>query len=288
MESAMTTAQPSTGPRCIDVGINNATPLANAIEDLYEGSLDVLVVRGALPSAPLAGVADSFERGELAPAWTRPNAVMPAEDIQVLGTAATPTYSSPQGPSLDAYLGNAGWYGTAPLFGDTFDPTAEIGRALSRFSGGRPVKILQSVDRRSFAPFTVRRLTHGKGIGLHHDLHLSLRMFEDVAPQLDTRTLISYVFTLQGPEAGGELVVYNLSPATPDPPKMPNGFSWDLSAVEARFGSEKIATRAGDLFLFASARCLHRVAPVAGSRARVTMGGFLALNKGRSDVLYWS
>jgi hypothetical protein len=69
---------------------------------------------------------------------------------------------------------------------------------------------------------------------------------------------------------------------------MPNGFQWDLAAVEARFDSAKVQTAAGDLFLFASARCLHRVAPVSGPRARVTMGGFLALDRTHERVLYWS
>lgn len=284
----MTSNQPTAGPRCIDVAADDAAPLANGIENLYDGLADILVVRGAVPAGPLAAAAAAFDRGELAPAWTRPNAVMPAEDIQVLGTAATPTYSTPRGPTLDAYLGDADWYGKAQLFEESFDAIAEIRRTLSRFSGGRSVELLETPDHRSFAPFTVRRLTEGKGIGLHHDLHLSLQMFAGVAPTLDTTTLVSYVVTLQGPEAGGELVVYDVSPDTPNPPKMPNGFSWDLSAVEARFGSTKVATRAGDLFLFASARCLHRVAPVAGARARVTMGGFLALSKSRDHVAYWS
>jgi hypothetical protein len=42
------------------------------------------------------------------------------------------------------------------------------------------------------------------------------------------------------------------------------------------------------LFLFASARLLHRVSPVDGPQARFTMGGFLALDKARERVLYWS
>jgi hypothetical protein len=134
----------------------------------------------------------------------------------------------------------------------------------------------------------VRRLTEGKGIGLHHDLHTSLAMFRDIAPTLDTSTLISWVFTLQGPDGGGELCVYKAPPDTPNPPKLANGFSWDLPGVEARYESVKVKTDAGDLFLFASARCLHRVSPVEGPRARFTMGGFLALSASRDRVFFWS
>ena len=42
------------------------------------------------------------------------------------------------------------------------------------------------------------------------------------------------------------------------------------------------------VFFFPSARLLHRVAPVAGPRARITLGGFLALDRDRERVLYWS
>lgn len=274
--------------RLLDQAADDVTPVSNAIEDLYEDALDVAVVRGSWPPHLLSRVSTMLEAGDPGVVWNRPNAAMPPEDIQVLGTAATPTYSTPTGPTLDAYLEDANWYDRARLFGQDFDPTDAVAAALSRHSGGRPVELLEAPGHRSFSPFTVRRLGEGKGIGLHHDLHTSLAMFKDVAPSLDTTTLVSYVFTLQGPDDGGELCVYNCSPATPNPPKMPNGFMWDLAGVEARFGSVHVKTGAGDLFLFASARLLHRVAPVRGPRARLTLGGFLALDKSRQRVLFWS
>ncbi len=275
-------------PRLADAPAQDTQSLSNAIEDMYEDSRDVVVVRHAWEPSGFSAVAGSLDRGDAAAEWNRPNAAMPPEDIQVLGTAATPTYSTPRGPTLDAYLADADWYDRTPVFGRDFDPTAAVASALARHSGGRPVDVLHAPGGRRFSPFTVRRLGEGKGIGLHHDLHMSLGMFEDVAPALDRKTLISYVFTLQGPDAGGELCVYDCPPDTPNPPKMPNGFMWDLAGVEARYGSVKIDTGAGDLFFFPSARLLHRVAPVAGARARITLGGFLALDTNRERVLYWS
>jgi len=275
-------------PRLADAPADDAHSLSNAIEEMYEDSRDVVVIRRAWEPSGFSDVTGSLDRGDAVPAWNRPNAAMPPEDIQVLGTAATPTYSTPRGPSLDAYLADADWYDRTPLFGRDFDPAAAIASALARHSGGRPVDVLQAPGGRRFSPFTVRRLGEGKGIGLHHDLHMSLGMFQDVAPALDRKTLVSYVFTLQGPDAGGELCVYDCAPDTPNPPMMPNGFMWDLAGVEERYGSVKLDTAAGDLFFFPSARLLHRVAPVAGPRARLTLGGFLALDRTRERVLYWS
>lgn len=279
---------PGPAPLCVDAPARHAPALANAIEQMYDGTLDVAVARDAWPEAQLADVAATLDAGGRDPGWNRPNAVMPPEDIQVLGTAATPTYSTPTGPTLDRYMEDAGWYDRSPIFGTALDPTAAVARALASFSGGRPVEVLHTPDGRRFSPFTVRRLVAGKGIGLHHDLHTSLEMFKEVAPGLDRRTLVSYVFTLQGPEAGGELCVYNCPPDVADPPKMPNGFAWDLAGVERRFGSVTVKTDTGDLFLFASARLLHRVAPIVGPRARFTLGGFLALDARRERVLFWS
>ena len=48
------------------------------------------------------------------------------------------------------------------------------------------------------------------------------------------------------------------------------------------------ATEIGDLFLLASGRCMHRVNRIAGPKARVTMGGFLALTTDWQRAFYWS
>ena len=106
--SHMTTSSPARPPLSIDTPARDAAALSNAVEDLYERRLDVAVVRQAWGDASLAEVAASLDGGTRDPGWNRPNAMMPPEDIQVLGTAATPTYSSPAGPTLDRYLEDAG------------------------------------------------------------------------------------------------------------------------------------------------------------------------------------
>lgn len=266
--------------------------MADAILQMYDDQLDVLIVRNALPAAPLAAVGDQLDREDHNPGWARPNEKMPVEDIQILGTdtPATPTYQSPGGATLDAYLESAERHGSEAqdVFAPGFEATAKVTELLGRFAGGRPVTIAHAADGRSYVPFTVRRLTNGKQIGLHHDYHYPMALYNELAPTLDTRTLISYVALLRRPDAGGELCVYAVTPDTPDPPKMPNGFSWDLAAVEQRFDSARFTLDVGDFFLLASGRCLHRVAPIAGPRARVTLGGFLALGKDRDRVYYWS
>ena len=278
--------------RSIDIDAADAGRAARGIEDLYDDTLDVIVIRRAFPREPLEAAGELLDRTDRDPGWARPNEKMPVEDIQILGThtPATPTYSAPGGASLDAYLESASSHRAEAnqAFAAGFDPVGEIERVLGQFSGGRPVELPHANDGRPYAPFTLRRLADGKQIGLHHDYHYPLDLYAELAPQVDTRTLVSWVVTLRKPTAGGELFVYGVTPETENPPKMPNGFQWDQPALEARFESASFTMEVGDLFLLASGRILHRVNRIAGAQSRVTMGGFLAMNKTRERVFYWS
>jgi hypothetical protein len=277
--------------RSIDVKAAGVTA-ADVISKMYNDELDVAVVRGAFPAAPLAAAGERLDRDDNNPGWARPNERMPVEDIQILGTdtPATPTFKAPTGASLDAYLESADKHRDEGqrVFGGEFDAARHITNLIGTFGGGRPVETAKAPDGRSFVPFTVRRLVNGKQIGLHHDYHYPLSLYDQIAPTLDTRTLISYVALMRRPDAGGELCVYAVAPDTPNPPKMPNGFMWDLEKVESGYHYQKFTLDAGDFFFLASGRCLHRIAPIQGPRARVTMGGFLALGKDRDRIYYWS
>lgn len=281
----------SHAPRCVDVPLTATAALANAIVDLYEQRTDVLVVRGALPAAQLAPIGLRLDAGhELG--WERPNERMPPEDIQLLGTdtPATPTYRCPQGPSLNDYLDSAAKHhaDADQAIGPGFDFQQHLPQLLRRFSGGRDVRVPRAVDGREYVPYTLRRLAEHKQIGIHHDRHFRLRLYEQLAEIVDTRTLVSWVITIQAPEEGGELFVYNVTPDTPNAPKLPNGFQFDLAAIEQRYGYVKLIMQAGDLFLLASGTYLHRVGRILGPRARITVGGFLALERSGEQVLYWS
>ena len=195
----------------------------------------------------------------------------------------------PRGASLDDYLSSEAKFRPSmeQVFDLSFRPAEQFQRVIGMFAGGRPVEVPVTSDQRSYLPATLRRLVHGKQIGLHHDYHYELALCKELKELLDTRTLVSFVVVLQAPDAGGELFGYGVTPDAPDAPKMPNGFSWDLVAIEKGYDSASFKCGAGDLFLLASGRCLHRVACVQGLHARIAMGGFLGLDKSRSRVLFW-
>ena len=278
--------------RAVDVQASSMDSVANGIEDLYNDAVDIIVVRNALPRAPLAAAGDELDRNDRNPGWDRPNEKMPVEDIQILGTdaLATPTFRSPGGRSLDEYLAGTAKHRdeARQAFGPAFNPAQEVERVLNQFGGGRPVQLPRSADGREYGPFTIRRLVDGTQIGPHFDYHYPLDLYSELRPQVDTSTLVSWVFIVRKPESGGELVVYNLTRDTPNPPMMPNGYQLDLPAIEERFQSVSFSPEVGDLFLLASGRCMHRVHRISGPKARVTMGGFLALTTDWQRALYWS
>jgi len=278
--------------RSLEVDRRDTAQVANAIEDMYRDALDVLIVRNALNRDVLSATGAQLDSDAGDPGWVRPNEKMPVEDLQIFGTdaPATPTYQAPRGVSLDAYLGSADKHRAQDpdVFAGGFDATAEIQKVLGLFSGGRPVQVAKASDGRHWVPYTIRRIVDGKQIGIHHDYHYKLDLYSELRETVDTKTLISYVATLRAPQSGGELFVYAATSDMTDIPKLANGFSYDLAAIEQTFDYARFVMGEGDLFLLASGRCLHRVGMVAGPRARVTMGGFLALNSDRSAVSFWS
>lgn len=277
--------------RAIDVDRLDVAKVSDGIAAMYRDEVDVIIVRNAFDRRVLSDAGQRLDSDTADPGWARPNEKMPVEDLQILGTdtPATPTYQAPRGASLDAYLTSAVKHrDDSAVFEAGFDAAAEIQKALGLFSGGRPVRLAQSADGRSWVPFTIRRIVDGKQIGIHHDYHYKLDLYTELSQQADTATLISYVATLRHPEAGGELFVYGATSDMTDLPKLANGFAYDLPAIEARYDTARFVLGEGDLFLLASGRCLHRIGRVSGPRARVTMGGFLALTANRHDVVFWS
>src|SRR5262245_51614107 len=82
---------------------------SNVIEQIYDDALDVFLLRNAFPVDLLSGMAEQLDHDRNTISWARPNAVMPPDDIYILGTdtPATPTYKAPRGASLDSYLESA-------------------------------------------------------------------------------------------------------------------------------------------------------------------------------------
>lgn len=258
----------------------------DAIEEIHRDRLDVAVLKGAFPEpmreAILARIAEDGMP------WQRPNSSGPQADIHVLGNAATPTFNTPGGPAVDQYFADAEQY--TSLYDQLFTSAGKVDAIealLARVSGGRPVARLALPDGRRFAGCTIRSLPEGQRIIVHNDgRHFQLPVYKDVTAELDTTTCLSFVVLLQAPEAGGEVIVHGLTDAD-QVPRLAN-FMPDGETIKSRYRSHTVEMVAGDVLLFSAGRYYHHVAPVVGRTPRITLGGFLTLDKAHERVIYWN
>lgn len=256
------------------------------LADLFEARHTGVVVRGALPGAQ--ALADRINDAGLADLWASPNQGMPGGELKVIGEAATPTFSKMQGPSVEQYGDAARSHAAtmARVFGE-LEPTDRINQLFSGLNGGRPAGPARFDGDLPWSPYTVRALGPGQQIYSHHDLHYWLAVYQRLPEALDRTSLLSWFITVQAPQGGGDLTVYGLWGSDPNPPMLPTRFL-DTQALEARFGKHAFDLRAGDLVVFDSGRHVHRVTPVTGDRPRLTLGGFMTLDRDRTRAAYWS
>lgn len=276
--------------RFLDVNAADIRSYEHALEDLYAEATDAVVLRGLFRAPALQQVQRVLAETGMESGWHEPNAGFAGLGIRVLGLAATRCGTMPNGPDREDYFGSAATRtrDLAMLFGSTCDPVAEIETAIGRLAGGRPVELPRSADGRCYGPCTVRSLSRGEGILLHHDNHYPIPVYEELLPRLDSSTCISFFVVLQQPQQGGRLCLFRLRrSAEGGLPRLPTG-QLDPQAVEHQVPQTRFELREGDLIVFSAGNIYHRVEPVAGPRSRVTMGGFMAFDAGHRQVYYWS
>jgi hypothetical protein len=262
---------------------------SRAISDIYNGDLDAIIVREAFPFHAVTTIVSRFQEDDPTTAWNRPNKPMPGIDLRLVGVGAAPCATAPQGPQSADYFEAA--TSTADtvrsLFGESFDPFTAIESSLHEISG-KTVQVPVARDRRSYSACTLRAIPAGEGLMLHHDRHYGLDIYEDMRPQVDSSLLLSFFVLLQRPLEGGRLCVYQMGPDEDgDLPRLAHGVI-DPVAFHERVPHQYFDLAEGDMIVFASGRLYHTVETVAGARARVTLGGFLALDKQRERCFYWS
>ncbi len=272
----------------LEIDGDQVTAHEGLLERIFRSETTGVVVHGALPADMIERSIRRLDSEALASAWRSPNAGMPGGEIRTIGDAATPTFTSFGGPSTARYAAGVTQHDdwTDAVFeGDS--PTPHLQRILSGLFGGRPAAPATFEDGSRWMPFNYRALDPGVQIYSHHDNHYALDIYRDLDAELDRSALLSWFVTLQPAEVDGELIVYGLWGSDPNPPMLPTRFL-DTAALERDFERKVVELEAGDLVIFDAGRHVHRVSPVAGARARVTLGGFLTTDIARSRVAYWS
>lgn len=266
--------------------------LHDALWAIYQGELDLLIVKDAVDPAWMAeAVARAQAEPERFP-WTPQEDPRRSHDEQmmVLGQTLTPV----SGFDIDM----AGYHAQAAalrralgvLFGDAHGGfEATIAALLARLAGGREVFSPPSADGTGrYTPATVRKLPPGCQIPVHcGNFFLESPGYAHLRQTVAVLDQLSYFFPMQTPEAGGELLVYDLTWGDPATPRMAGIDMFDPKAIEA-WDHERFAPEVGELLLFDGGRYFHKVSPVSGDRARWTIGGFVGFTQDHERVVYWS
>lgn len=155
-------------------------------------------------------------------------------------------------------------------------------------------------NQKSFAPFGIRVLTAEKnGLDIHCEnafLHQLMPNFRKwLQTKIDIENSISFVISLDAPEEGGELIVFDMDwnqfPLRLDTTTYEERHDLNGSLFTNRNKSNVNATgfqlQSGDAVVFRAGQLWHAVQPPKGSKNRITIGCFIA--KGHdNNYYYWA
>lgn len=166
------------------------------------------------------------------------------------------------------------------LFNTSFE--ARVEAILTKISGGRKVEIARENDERVYTPATVRFVYPNRGGMVPHKNNDFLENsyydhLNQIAKMVDA---LSYFIIIDKPEAGGDLVLYDLPPEE----SMTLTENLDLEKCPKTY----IPPDIGDMIIFHGGNIVHQITDVNGDKTRITIGGFLAMSKDEQKVLYWS
>jgi hypothetical protein len=240
---------------------------ADLIDLITAGEALGCVVRGAVGG-------DAIARALARLADVTPPQTPLTAGARTFGCMLAPTALAPTGPTLEAYLGAASWRAEA-----LFDDGARgLDAMLSTLARGRPVVVPRSADGRAYARATVHVFPDGGEAPLHCDTYARVPARDELARAIDARTQVSWYLPLSLPEAGGELVLYDLRHGEPG---AQNPAASGARATEHRIG-------VGDMVVFDGGRVFHRIARCHGSTPRRTFAGFAALSRNGEALTVWS
>ncbi len=153
-----------------------------------------------------------------------------------------------------------------------------------------PIEILEG-----FLPYSFRIVWPKRGgLFLHKDgdllpfIHdtVSERILQKIVPE----TMMSWFFTIQSPEMGGQLWVADKKYSNHKKEgqfRLKNELGHVIT--EAEMEHIEVSTPTGSLLLFKGGAYWHKVLPPnMDSIDRITLGGFMAKAKGQEKIYYWS
>ena len=249
-----------------------------SIDRIYDGELAGMTIRSVFSAEEVSAVVDRLSDFR--------DQYVDHGSVAMFGTAIV-------GSEDD----RARYHEAAPVMNDDLETLFEgqfrsrIEGVLSQAGGGRDATVPDDGPDRPYVPATVRMLPGDGGVIHAHtgnefcDVWPAYTHLRSIARLKDS---LSYFITAQPAEAGGRLMVYDLSWEDTPEHVLELDMGPDRDPLLASYQEDAIDLGPGDVVLFTGGRLWHRVEPVRGDTPRVTVGGFVAESHDRSPLYYWS
>lgn len=148
----------------------------------------------------------------------------------------------------------------------------------------------------NYVPFTFRELYPERGNLKAHCENLFYKEFPGYFERINAFSIkdhqLSFFVTLQCPEEGGEITLYDLiwndiqTRNTDVHVDLGDGRIISLESDDIKH--EKFKPSAGSLVVFSGGDIWHRVETVKGSISRITLGGFMSFSPDKKTLFCWS
>lgn len=246
-----------------------ASNYPDGINQIYQGEIDGMLLKGVFSKAEMLEVKQRLD-----------NASDELESVRYGTTLGCVLMAA--GSDKKRYFQGADNFRDKlkTLFNINFE--ARLEATLTDISGGRKVEVARENNERVYTPATVRFVYPNRGGMVPHKNNDFLENsyydhLNQIAKMVDA---LSYFIIIDKPEAGGDLVLYDL------PPKESMTLTKDLDLEKCP--KRYITPDIGDMIVFHGGNIVHQITDVTGPKVRITIGGFLAMSKDDQKILYWS
>jgi len=281
----------------LDIHVSEIEKHPSALQDmLFNRSFEGMIIREVLPLDTVERVVRRLEENE--------GGMSSIVDSKFANMAKGP-YSFGENiifcdPNLQQYFDYAAVFRQKcrTLFQGALDFEKRVESVFHVLSGGLSVQVPTGPGGQTYIPATIRKLPEGHEFTIHvgNDF-LNKPQSNHLRTLVDITDQLSFYIPLALPEGGGDLIVYGLEwdgdPLPFQDTSSNSGYtSWSYQQSHQLFaeeyGSMTFAPSPGDMMLFDGGRFYHCIAPTVGSRARITIGGFLSFSKEHDAIYYWS
>ncbi|WP_343211466.1 putative 2OG-Fe(II) oxygenase (plasmid) [Aliisedimentitalea scapharcae] len=247
-----------------------------ALMSLLSGELTCLVIRKFIKSETAStATASLIQREEFVDHDDVPGLkVLGLSHFQAVRTPHLFQRYSEVGAGLEEMLENA----CRPLP----SPFGSLKSYLAKHAN-KSIEILELENEPPPAPFTVRSCGRKIGIEPHQDILLAESPKERIAASF-SRQLAANIF-LAGPDAGGELEIFELGPGDTGYKNLEDGPK-TIAEDQLPSAAITVSPRTGDLVMFDSTM-VHIVHANQDPKPRVTLACFIASQHDNGVLYYW-